>query len=53
MEFTYQSGARAIAMVSRKPLKMQIDGVDVVPNLTGPVTVMLPRGQHVVTLTTD
>jgi hypothetical protein len=53
LEFTYQSAARAIAIVSRKPLKLQIDGVEEVPKLTGPVTLLLPRGQHVVTLTTD
>ena len=53
LEFTYQSAARAIAIVSRKPLKLQIDGIEDVPKLTGPVTLLLPRGQHVVTLTTD
>jgi len=53
LEFTYQSAARAVAIVSRKPVKLQIDGVDEVPKLTGPMTLLLPRGQHVVTLTTD
>ncbi|MEO8369827.1 MAG: hypothetical protein ABI806_11550 [Candidatus Solibacter sp.] len=53
LEFTYQSAGRGIAIVSRKPLKMQIDGVDVALNLAGPATLLLPRGQHVVTLTTD
>ena len=53
LEFTYQSGARAIAVVSRAPLKLQIDGVEEAPRLAGPATLLLPRGQHVVTLTTD
>jgi hypothetical protein len=53
LEFTYQSGARAIAIVSRTPVKLQIDGVDEAPRLAGPATLLLPRGQHVVTLTTD
>ncbi|MEO8592657.1 MAG: hypothetical protein ABI759_05005 [Candidatus Solibacter sp.] len=53
LEFTYQAAARAIAIVSRSPRKLEIDGVAEVPKLTGPRTLMLPRGQHVVTLTTD
>jgi hypothetical protein len=53
LEFTYQSAARSIAIISRKPLKIQVDGVDQVPKLTGPASLLLPRGQHVVTLTTD
>ncbi len=53
LEFTYQSASRAIAVVSRAPLKLQIDGVEEAPRLAGPATLLLPRGQHVVTLTTD
>ena len=53
LEFTYQSASRAIAILSRAPVKLQIDGVDETPKLAGPVTLLLPRGQHVVTLTTD
>ncbi len=53
IEFTYQSGARVIAIVSRKPVSMQIDGEErAVPAVEGNV-LLLPRGQHVVTLTTD
>ncbi len=53
IEFTYQAGARAIAIVSRRPLSMQIDGEErAVPAAEGNV-LLLPRGQHVVTLTTD
>jgi hypothetical protein len=53
VELTYQSGSRAIAIVSRRPVKIQIDGVEETLKLAGPKTVLLPRGQHVVTLTTD
>ncbi len=53
LEFTYQSAARAIAILSRNPVKLQVDGMDETPKLAGPVTLLLPRGQHVVTLTTD
>jgi hypothetical protein len=53
LEFTYQSAARAIAIFSRTPLKLRIDGVDESPKFAGPETLLLPRGQHVVTLVTD
>jgi hypothetical protein len=53
IEFTYQSVARAIAILSRAPLRLQIDGVDEAPRLAGPATLLLPRGQHFVTLTSD
>jgi hypothetical protein len=53
LEFTYQSPSRAIAILSRAPAKLQIDGSDETPKLAGPATLLLPRGQHVVTLTTD
>jgi hypothetical protein len=53
LEFTYQAGARAIAILNRTPRKLQVDGVDEPLQLAGPMTVLLPRGQHVVTLTTD
>jgi hypothetical protein len=53
LEFTYQSASRGIAIVSRTPVKLQVDGVDEALRLAGPATVLLPRGQHVVTLTAD
>jgi hypothetical protein len=53
LEFTYQSGSRAIAILSRKPLTLQIDGVDQAIGARTGVTLLLPRGQHVVTLTCD
>jgi hypothetical protein len=52
-EFTYQSASRAIAILSRVPVKLQIDGAEEAPKWAGPYTLLLPRGQHFVTLTTD
>jgi uncharacterized protein YjlB len=53
IEFTYEAGARAIAILSRKAVSMQIDGEErAIPKTEGNV-LLLPRGQHVVTLTTD
>jgi hypothetical protein len=46
LEFTYQSQARAIALFDRPVRKMLIDGED------APLDLLLPRGQHVVTVTT-
>ena len=45
IEFSYQSNARAIAILDRPIGSMQIDGVDLPP------AQLLPRGQHVVTIT--
>jgi hypothetical protein len=46
VEFSYQSGARAIAILDRPPIRLKIDGADRQPTLAGPKTLMLPRGQH-------
>jgi hypothetical protein len=53
LEFTYQSASRAIAILSRTPVKLRIDGTDEPLKSAGPATLLLPRGQHVVTLVTD
>lgn len=45
IEFSYQSASRAIAILDRPLKSIQIDGVD------APLTLLLPRGQHVVTIT--
>lgn len=45
IEFSYQSNSRAIAMLDRPAQSMQIDGAEVSP------TELLPRGQHIVTVT--
>ena len=53
IEFTYQSASRAIAILSRAPAKLRIDGATEAPKWAGPYTLLLPRGQHFVTLSTD
>ena len=49
IEFAYQSSARAMATLERAPTKLEIDGLEAKPEMTGNVLV-LPRGQHLVTL---
>ena len=53
LEFSYRSASRAIAVLDRTPRSLQVDGADEAPVLAGPATLLLPRGQHVVTLTTE
>jgi hypothetical protein len=45
VELAYQSSARAFAKLERTPRRLEIDGVEVQPRMTGNVLV-LPRGQH-------
>ena len=49
IEFAYQSSARAMALVEHVPAKLQIDGVEIAPEMAGSV-LLLPRGQHFVSL---
>jgi hypothetical protein len=53
IEFSYQTTARAIAILDRPPLHSQIDGAEEPLQQAGPTTILLPRGQHVVTITTE
>jgi hypothetical protein len=53
IEFSYQSAARGIAVLDRAPVKLQIDGVAAEMTKAGPATLVLPKGQHVVTVTTE
>ena len=53
IEFSYRSASRAIAVLDRAPATLQVDGADEKPSLAGASTLLLPRGQHVVTLTTE
>ncbi len=53
IEFTYQSAARAIAVLDRTPRAVEIDSVPAKADRAGPNTLLLPRGQHIVTLTTE
>ncbi len=49
IEFAYQSGARAMAVLELPPAKLEIDGVEQTPQMSGTV-LLLPRGQHLVRL---
>jgi len=49
LEFAYQSSARAMALLEHVPAKLQIDGVEITPEMAGNV-LLLPRGQHFVSL---
>ena len=53
IEFSYRSASRTLAVLDRAPKTLQVDGTVEAPVLAGPTTLVLPRGQHVVTLTTD
>jgi hypothetical protein len=53
MEFSYRSTARAIAVLDRAPRRIRIDGSEHKLEMVGPTTVLLPRGEHVVTITTE
>jgi hypothetical protein len=53
IEFSYRSSARAIAVVDRLVRHVFVDGEEVVIQLAGPMTILLPRGQHVVTLSLE
>lgn len=53
IEFTYKSSARAIVILSRPPGKLQIDGDDAPLTPAGPASVLLPRGQHLVTVSAN
>jgi len=53
LEFSYESAARAIAVFDRAPRRMEVDGAEEPLRLAGPMTVLLPRGQHVVTITAE
>jgi hypothetical protein len=50
IELSYRSSARAFAVLSRKPISVEIDGAESAPDPAGPNTIILPRGQHLVTI---
>ena len=55
LEFSYQSSARAVAIVNTRPGKLEVDGVAVqseFPQSRTGFVVTLPRGQHLVRLET-
>jgi len=53
IEFSYQSAARAIAILDRPAARIQIDGAAAALVRAGPNTIFLPRGQHIVTLSIE
>lgn len=50
IELSYKSSARAIAVLNRRPVRLEIDGLHAAPDSAGPGAVFLPRGQHLVTI---
>lgn len=50
IEISYSSSSRALATVDRRPEFVEIDGVIVKPEWFGETTLVLPRGQHIVSL---
>jgi hypothetical protein len=56
LEFAYKSESRAIALLDRAPAKLELDGSAAQPqvlNGDGRWALMLPRGQHLVTIQTQ
>jgi len=56
LEFSYESSARALAIIDRRPARFQIDGAPANPKVLdcgSNFTLVLPRGQHVVQLETQ
>ena len=53
VELSYESEARAIVILDRRPTKLTLDGAEERMALAGPNTILLPRGQHVVTITSE
>ncbi|HLK46631.1 MAG TPA: hypothetical protein VKT49_00775 [Bryobacteraceae bacterium] len=49
IEFSYQNSSRAIATFDRPLARIEIDGVGQAISFAGPASVLLPRGQHVIT----
>src|SRR5262249_25635945 len=47
VELAYESTARALALFDRLPSRIEIDGIEVHPEVLDKV-VLLPRGQHLV-----
>ena len=49
IEFSYQSASRAIAILDRAPKSVRVDGKDLTV-AAGSMTILLPQGQHTVTV---
>lgn len=53
IQFTYSSESRAFAILDRKVRSIRLDGANYPVRTSGPSTVLLPRGQHLVTMVCD
>jgi hypothetical protein len=53
IEFSYHSDAHAIAIFDRPPRQTVVDGTVFAPESAGPNTLLLPRGEHAVTIRFD
>jgi hypothetical protein len=53
IEVSYESASRAIAVLDRPVRSLRVDGIPGLVRSAGPNTVLLPRGQHLVTMGTD
>ena len=53
LEFSYESAARALASFDKAPREIRVDGALLKPELGSPDALLLPRGQHTVTIRFD
>jgi hypothetical protein len=53
VEIAYQSSARAMAVLSEKPTSLEIDGEPAELEIIDGKVLVLPRGQHIVTIRRD
>jgi hypothetical protein len=53
IEVTYESDARALAVLDRPPRRVEVDGSEIPAVLAGPRTLILPRGQHIVRINAE
>jgi hypothetical protein len=53
IEISYSSPGRAFAILDRRPVRVEVDGRSAPAVLSGPATLKLPRGQHLVTIQTQ
>jgi hypothetical protein len=56
LELAYQSSSRALAILDQRPAGLHIDGLErPLPSVCSapPCTLLLPRGQHLVTIRTQ
>jgi hypothetical protein len=37
-------------VLNRKPVRLDVDGSECLPDAAGPTAIFLPRGQHIVTI---